>query len=325
MKALRIDKTEDGTKAAIVDFDEADLMPGNVTVRVSHSTVNYKDGLAITGKNPVVRVSPMIGGIDFAGTVETSDDSSLKPGDRVVCNGWGLSETHFGGYAEKARVKGEWLVKLPEAISNADAMAIGTAGYTAMLSVLAIEAHGVTPKDGPAIVTGAAGGVGSFATMLLARAGWHVMTSTGRAAEADYLKELGASDILDRAELAEKGKPLGKERWAAGVDSVGSMTLANLLAQTKRGGAIAACGLAGGMDLPSSVAPFILRGVALLGIDSVYCPYDRREKAWARLATDLDRGKLATATRTIAFDKVIETAHAIIDGKIRGRVIVTVP
>ncbi len=325
MKALRIDKTEDGTKAAIVDFDEAELMPGNVTVRVSHSTVNYKDGLAITGKNPVVRVSPMIGGIDFAGTVEASEDPSLKPGDRVVCNGWGLSETHFGGYAEKARVKGEWLVKLPDAISEADAMAVGTAGYTAMLSVLAIEAHGVTPKDGPAIVTGAAGGVGSFATMLLAKAGWHVIASTGRAAEADYLKELGAAEIIDRSELSEKGKPFGKERWAAGVDSVGSMTLANVLAQTKRSGAIASCGLAGGMDLPTSVAPFILRGVALLGIDSVYRPHAQREKAWARLATDLDRGKLAQVTRTIPFGEVIETAHAIIDGKIRGRVIVTVP
>ena len=325
MKALRIDKTEDGTKAAIVDFDEAELMPGNVTVRVSHSTVNYKDGLAITGKNPVVRVSPMIGGIDFAGTVETSDDPGFRPGDRVVCNGWGLSETHFGGYAEKARVKGEWLVKLPDAISNAEAMAIGTAGYTAMLSVLAIEANGVTPKDGPAIVTGAAGGVGSFATMLLAKAGWHVIASTGRAAEADYLKELGAAEIIDRAELSEKGKPLGKERWAAGVDSVGSTTLANVLAQTKRSGAIASCGLAGGMDLPTSVAPFILRGVALLGIDSVYRPHDQREKAWARLATDLDRGKLEQVTRTIPLDEVIDTAHAIIDGKIRGRVIVTVP
>ena len=325
MKALRIDKTEDGTRAAIVDFDEAQLMPGNVTVRVTHSTVNYKDGLAITGKNPVVRVSPMIGGIDFSGEVETSEDQNFKPGERVVCNGWGLSETHFGGYAEKARVKGEWLVKLPDAISNADAMAVGTAGYTAMLSVLAIEAAGVTPKDGPAIVTGAAGGVGSFATMLLAKAGWHVIASTGRAAESDYLKELGAAEIIDRAELSEKGKPLGKERWAAGIDSVGSMTLANVLAQTKRSGAIASCGLAGGMDLPTSVAPFILRGVALLGIDSVYRPHAQREKAWARLATDLDRGKLAQVTRTVPFDQVIETAHAIIDGKIRGRVIVTIP
>jgi len=323
-KALRIDKTDAGTKAEIVDFDEKDLMPGNVTVRVSHSTVNYKDGLAITGKSPVVRASPMIGGIDFAGTVEASDDPGFRPGDAVVCNGWGMSETHFGGYAEKARVKGEWLVKLPPGLSAHDAMAIGTAGYTATLSVLALEHHGVAPDDGPAIVTGAAGGVGSFALMLLGKAGWHCIASTGRPTEAEYLKTLGAAEIIDRAELAEKGKPLGKERWAAGVDSVGSMTLANLLSQTKRSGAIAACGLAGGMDLPSFVAPFILRGVALLGIDSVYCDRARREKAWARLAADLDRDKLNTATRTIAFDEVIGAAHDIIDGKIRGRVIVTI-
>lgn len=325
MKALRIDKTEAGTKAAIVDFDEAELMPGNVTVRVSHSTVNYKDGLAITGRNPVVRVSPMIGGIDFAGTVETSDDPACRPGDLVVCNGWGMSETHFGGYAEKARVKSDWLVKLPEGLSAADAMAVGTAGYTATLSVLALERHGLTPDDGPAIVTGASGGVGAFSIMLLAKAGWHVIASTGRLDEADYLKGLGAAEILDRAELSEKGKPLGKERWAAGIDSVGSHTLANLVAQTKRHGAIAACGLAGGMDLPSSVAPFILRGIALLGIDSVYCEKPLREQAWARLARDLDRDKLATVTTTIGLDDVIGAAHDIIDGKIRGRVIVTVP
>ena len=324
-KALRIDKAEAGTSAAIVDFDEAQLMPGNVTVRVSHSTVNYKDGLAITGKNPVVRVSPMIGGVDFAGAVETSDDPDFKVGDKVVCNGWGLSETHFGGYAEKARVKGEWLVKLPDGISAHDAMAVGTAGYTAMLSVLALEKHGMVPAHGPVIVTGAAGGVGSFALMLLKTAGWHCIASTGRAAEADYLRGLGADEIIDRAELSEKGKPLGKERWAAGVDSVGSMTLANVLAQTKRQGAIAACGLAQGMDLPASVAPFILRGVALLGIDSVYCEKARRVEAWARLARDLDRAKLAAATRDITFDQVIGTAHDIIDGKVRGRVIVTIP
>ena len=324
MKALRIDKTDTGTKAAIVDFDENDLMPGNVTVRVSHSTVNYKDGLAITGKSPVVRVSPMIGGIDFAGVVETSDDPGYKPGDRVVCNGWGLSETHFGGYAEKARVKGEWLVKLPDAISAHDAMAVGTAGYTAALSVLALERHGATPAHGPAIVTGASGGVGLFALMLLKKAGWHCVASTGRTSEADYLKGLGADEIIDRAELSEKGKPLGKERWAAGVDSVGSQTLANLLAQTKRHGTIACCGLAQGMDLPTTVAPFILRGVALLGIDSVYCEQTLRVEAWDRLARDLDRTKLATATKDIAFEDVVGAAHDIIDGKIRGRVIVTI-
>ena len=324
MKALRIDKTDAGTKAAIVDFDEADLMPGNVTVRVSHSTVNYKDGLAITGRNPVVRVSPMIGGIDFAGTVETSDDPAFRPGDLVVCNGWGLSETHFGGYAEKARVKGDWLVKLPDGISARDAMAIGTAGYTAALAVLTLEAHGAAPADGPAIVTGAAGGVGSFSLMLLSRAGWHCVAATGRRVEADYLRAMGADEIVDRTELSAPGRPLGKERWAAGVDSVGSHTLANLLAQTKRHGAIATCGLAQGMDLPASVAPFILRGAALLGIDSVYCPKPRREAAWARLARDLNRGKLAAATTVIGLDDVIDAAHDIIEGKIRGRVIVNI-
>ena len=325
MKALRIDKTDAGTKAALVDFDEADLMPGDVTVRVSHSTVNYKDGLAITGRNPVVRVSPMIGGIDFAGTVETSGHADYEPGDLVVCNGWGLSETHFGGYAEKARVKGDWLVKLPEGLTTADAMAVGTAGYTAALSVLALERHGMKPGHGAAIVTGASGGVGAFSIMLLAKAGWHVIASTGRRDEVEYLKGLGASEILDRAELSEKGKPLGRERWAAGVDSVGSHTLANLVAQTKRHGAIAACGLAQGMDLPSSVAPFILRGVALLGIDSVYCEKPLREQAWARLARDFDREKLATVTTTIGLDEVIGAAHDILEGKIRGRVVVTVP
>jgi acrylyl-CoA reductase (NADPH) len=323
-KALRIDKTSDGTKAAIVDFDEAALMPGNVTVRVTHSTVNYKDGLAITGKSPVVRVSPMIGGIDFAGLVETSEDPEFQPGDAVVLNGWGLGETHFGGYAEKARVKGEWLIKLPSGLSAHDAMAIGTAGYTAMLSVIALEHYGVTPAQGPAIVTGAAGGVGSFALMLLKKAGWHLIASTGRAGEAGYLKALGADEIIDRAELSAPGKPLGKERWIAGVDSVGSHTLANLVAQTLRGGAIAACGLAQGLDFPGSVAPFILRGVALLGIDSVYCPRARRVEAWTRLARDLDQEKLKSAITDIGLDDVIETAHAILEGRIRGRVVVNI-
>ena len=324
MKALRIDKTASGTQAAIVDFDEEGLMPGNVTVRVSHSTVNYKDGLAITGRNPVVRVSPMIGGIDFAGTVETSDDPAFAPGDRVVCNGWGLSETHFGGYAQKARVKGDWLVKLPDALSAHDAMAIGTAGYTATLAVLALETHGAKPADGPVIVTGASGGVGAFSLMMLKAAGWRCIASTGRTEEAEYLARLGADEVLDRSEFSAAGKPLGKERWAAGIDSVGSHTLANLLAQTKRHGAVAACGLAQGMDLPTSVAPFILRGVALLGIDSVYCPKPLRERAWARLARDLDREKLTLATRDIALGDVIAAAHDIIDGKVRGRVIVNI-
>lgn len=324
MKALRIDKTDAGTKAAIVDFDEKDLMPGNVVVRVSHSTVNYKDGLAITGRNPVVRVSPMIGGIDFAGTVETSDDPAFEPGDRVVCNGWGLSETHFGGYAEKARVKGEWLVRLPDGISAHDAMAIGTAGYTATLSVLALEKHGAKPADGAAIVTGASGGVGAFSLMLLKKAAWHCIASTGRVSEAEYLKGLGADEIIDRAELSAPGKPFGKERWAVGVDSVGSHTLANVLAQTKRHGAIASCGLAQGMDLPTSVAPFILRGVSLLGIESVRCPLPRRIEAWTRLARDLDPAKLAAMTQTVALDQVIALAPRILEGAVRGRVVVEV-
>ncbi len=323
-KAIRIDKADSGTRAAYADFDDKDLMEGDVTVAVSHSTVNYKDGLAITGKSPVVRRFPMIPGIDFAGTVEASSNANYKPGDQVILNGWGLGETHLGGYAGKARIKAEWLVPLPKGMSPAEAMAIGTAGYTAMLSVLALERHGLAPDRGPAIVTGAAGGVGSVAIALLSKLGWQVIASTGRASEADYLKELGAAEIVDRNELSGPGRPLGKERWAAGVDSVGSHTLANLLAQTKYGGAIAACGLAQGMDLPGSVAPFILRGVSLLGIDSVMCPLPLRRQAWDRLARDLDRDKLKRITHTIPFDKVIDTAGAILDGKVRGRVVVEV-
>src|SRR5215211_5859485 len=265
-KAIVVDKAEGGQQVGIRDFAEADLMVGDVTVRVTHSTVNYKDGLALTGKAPVVRRFPMIPGIDFAGVVDASSHADFKPGDPVVLNGWGLGETHLGAYAEKARVKGDWLIPLPRGLSPADAMAIGTAGYTAMLCLLALERHGLAPARGPAVVTGAAGGVGSVAIALLARAGWHVIASTGRTQEADYLKGLGAAEIIDRNELSQPAKPLAKERWAAGVDSVGSHTLANLLAMTKDSGAIAACGLAGGMDLTSSVAPFILRGVSLLGI-----------------------------------------------------------
>jgi acrylyl-CoA reductase (NADPH) len=323
-KAIRIDKTEGGTRAALADFDENELMEGDVTVAVTHSTVNYKDGLAITGKSPVVRRFPMIPGIDFAGTVETSSNPAYKPGDAVILNGWGLGETHLGGYAQKARVKGDWLVPLPQGLSPAEAMAVGTAGYTAMLSVLALERHGLTPERGPAIVTGAAGGVGSVAIALLSKLGWQVMASTGRATESAYLKELGATEIIDRAELSGPGRPLGKERWAAGIDSVGSQTLANVLAQTKYGGAIAACGLAQGMDLPASVAPFILRGVSLLGIDSVMCPQPLRREAWERLARDLDRDKLKRITRTISLEQVIDTAGDILAGKVRGRLVVEV-
>ena len=323
-RAVVIDKGEGGQTVALRDFDEADLMDGDVTVRVSHSTLNYKDGLALTGKAPVVRRFPMIPGIDFAGTVESSSHPDFKPGDAVVLNGWGTGETYLGAYAEKARVKGEWLVPLPQGLTAEQAMAIGTAGYTAMLSLLALEKHGLTPDRGPAIVTGAAGGVGSVATALLAAAGWHVIASTGRPQEADYLKGLGAAEIIDRAELSAPAKPLAKERWAAGIDSVGSQTLANLLAMTKYRGAVAACGLAGGMDLPTSVAPFILRGVSLLGIDSVMAPKALRLEAWARLARDLDPAKLAAMTTVIPLDRVIEAGKDILAGKTRGRVVVAV-
>ncbi len=323
-KALLLSKTEAGQSAEFVDFDEAGLMDGDVTVRVTHSTVNYKDGLAITGKGPVVRRWPMIPGIDAAGVVESSSHPDFRAGDAVVLNGWGTGETHLGAYAQKTRVKGDWLVPLPAGMSAAEAMAIGTAGYTAMLCLLALEKHGLTPAAGPAVVTGAAGGVGSVAVALLAKAGWHVIASTGRASEADYLRGLGAAEIIDRAELSGPGKPLAKERWAAGVDSVGSHTLANLLAMTKANGAIAACGLAQGMDLPSSVAPFILRGVTLFGIDSVMCPKPRRLEAWARLARDLDREKLAAMTTTIGLDRLIPTAEAILKGEVRGRVVVEI-
>jgi acrylyl-CoA reductase (NADPH) len=273
----------------------------------------------------VVRRFPMIPGIDLAGVVEVSSHPDYAPGDQVVANGWGLGETHFGGYAQLARVKGDWLVPLPAGMRPEEAMAIGTAGYTAMLCVMALEGHGLAPSMGPAVVTGAAGGVGSVAIALLAKLGWHVIASTGRASEADYLKGLGAAEIIDRAELSGPARPLAKERWIAGVDAVGSHTLANLLSMTRYGGAIAACGLAQGLDLPASVAPFILRGVSLLGIDSVMCPRPRRLAAWQRLARDLDRGKLAAMTTTIELAAVPEAARSILEGKVRGRIVVTVP
>ncbi len=323
-KAVRIDKAEKGTTAALTQFDEAELMDGDVTVRVEWSTLNYKDGLALTGKSPVVRRFPMIAGIDFAGTVEQSSHPKWKAGDKVVCNGWGMGETHLGAYAEKARVKGDWLVRLPDGMSARDAMAIGTAGYTAMLSVLALEKHGLKPQDGPMVVTGAAGGVGSVAVAVLSKLGYHVIASTGRASEADYLRALGAAEIIERSELSGPAKPLAKERWAGGIDSVGSTTLANLLSMTKYRGAIAACGLAGGMDLPSSVAPFILRGVCLLGIDSVMCPLALREQAWNRLASDLDSSKLAEITHEIGLDEVIAAGPKILGGQVRGRIVVKI-
>ena len=321
-KAILIEKSDSGQKVALTDFDEKDLMDGDVTVRTEWSTVNYKDGLAVSGKAPVVRRFPMIPGIDFAGTVEVSAHPAWKSGDKVICNGWGLGETHLGAYAEKARVKGDWLVRLPPSMSTRDAMAIGTAGYTAMLCVMALQRHGLASQQGPVIVTGAAGGVGSVAVALLAKLGRHVIASTGRPQEAEYLKALGAAEIIDRAELSGPAKPLAKERWAAGIDTVGSTTLANLLSRTRYGGAIAACGLAGGMDLPASVAPFILRGVSLLGIDSVMCPLALRNTAWKRLESDLDRGKLATMVSEIGLAEVITTAPRIVEGKVRGRIAV---
>ena len=323
-RAIRIDKAEKGTNVALTQFDEAELMEGDVTVRVEWSTLNYKDGLAVTGKAPVVRRFPMIAGIDFAGAVEQSSHPQWKAGDRVICNGWGMGETHLGAYAEKARVKGDWLVRRPEGMSAREAMSIGTAGYTAMLSVLALEKHGVRPASGPIVVSGAVGGVGSVATAVLSKLGYHVIASTGRMSEADYLKGLGAVEVIDRAELSGPAKPLAKERWAGGIDSVGSTTLANMLSMTKYGGAVAACGLAGGMDLPSSVAPFILRGVCLLGIESVMCPVELREVAWSRLASDLDRTKLAEITHEIGLGEVIAAGAKILAGQVRGRIVVKI-
>jgi acrylyl-CoA reductase (NADPH) len=323
-KAVRADKTDAEQTVRFVEMDESELMDGDVTVRVTHSTVNYKDGLALSGKSPIPRRFPMVLGVDLAGIVESSGHSGFSPGDEVLLNGYGLSETHFGGYAQKARVKGDWLVRLPTGVSRAEAMAIGTAGFTAMLSVMAIERHGLTPSSGPALVTGAAGGVGSTAVSLLAGRGWKVIASTGRTSEGDYLKGLGAAEIIERASLSAPGKPLGKEQWAVAVDSVGSTTLANALAQTRYGGAVAACGLAGGMDLPTTVAPFILRGVSLLGIDSVNCPMPTRLEAWRRLAAELDRRKLAAMTQTIPFDAVFEAGQRILKGETKGRLVVTI-
>jgi len=323
-RAVRADKTDTGQDVRLVDMEESELMDGDVTIRVTHSTVNYKDGLALSGKSPVIRRFPMVLGVDLAGIVESSGRSDFAPGDEVVLTGHGLSETHFGGYAERARVNGDWLVKLPAGLTRAEAMAIGTAGFTAMLALMAIERHDLAPSAGPALVTGAAGGVGSMAISLFGGKGWRVIASTGRASEAPYLKTLGADEVIDRATLSAPGKPLGKEQWAAAVDSVGSTTLANVLSQTRYGGAVASCGLAGGIDLPASVAPFILRGVSLLGVDSVHCPTERRLEAWRRLALDLDRLKLATMTRTIPLAEVFDAGALILKGETRGRLVVTI-
>jgi len=321
-RALRLNKTEDGQAHEFVELNEADLMDGDVTVSVSHSTLNYKDGLALTGTSPVVRVWPMIPGIDFAGTVESSSHADFKEGDNVILNGWGVGETHFGGYAGKARVKGDWLVKRPDGISAAQSMAIGTAGYTAMLCVMALMD---TPTDaGEILVTGAAGGVGSVALALLSKLGYQSVASTGRMEEADYLTGLGASRVIDRAALSEKGRPLDKENWAGVVDAVGSHTLANAIAQTKYGGTVAACGLAQGPDLPATVMPFILRGVSLRGIDSVMAPRALREEAWALLAEHLDMAKLEAMMQPATLDDLPALGQKILAGQVRGRVVVEV-
>jgi acrylyl-CoA reductase (NADPH) len=322
--ALLISKDDAGQKVEWTQMALAELMPGDVTIRVSHSTINYKDGLAITGKGPVVRRWPMIPGIDLAGTVTESDSAEYKPGDEVILNGWGVGETHYGGYAQMARVESGWLVTKPAAFTPAETMAIGTAGYTAMLAVMALEAHGVTPNKGSVLVTGAAGGVGSVAIALLSKLGFKVVASTGRREEEPYLKSLGAAEVIDRAELSGKARPLAKERWAGAIDSVGSATLANVIASISYGGCVAACGLAQGMDLPASVAPFILRGVTLAGIDSVMAPKPKRIEAWARLARDLDQAKLAAMTATRPVSDVVALAPEILAGKVRGRLVLGV-
>lgn len=323
-RAILIDKDDTGYRASLQTLDEAQLPAGDVRVRVSHSTLNYKDALAITGKGPVVRQFPMVPGIDLAGVVEESRHPDFKAGDAVLLNGWGVGEGHWGGLAGQARLNGDWLIPLPAGFSAAEAMALGTAGYTAMLAVLALERHGVTPERGEVLVTGANGGVGSVAIALLAKLGYRVAASTGRPEEAEYLKSLGAAEIVERASLSAPGRPLGRERWAGAIDSLGSHTLANVCASTRYGGCVAACGLAQGMDFPATVAPFILRGVTLAGIDSVMRPRADRLEAWSRLARDLDKRLLAPITRTIGLEEVIPTAGELLAGKVRGRVVVDV-
>ncbi|WP_312602325.1 MULTISPECIES: acrylyl-CoA reductase (NADPH) [Pseudomonas] len=323
-KAILIDKNASTYNARLADMSEDQLPEGDVTVRVSYSTLNFKDGLAITGNSPVVRRFPMVPGIDFAGTVEESTHPRYKAGDRVLLNGWGVGESHWGGLAQKASVQGDWLIPLPSGLDEHQAMAIGTAGYTAMLCLMALERHGITPDKGDILVTGANGGVGSFAVSLLARNGYSVIAATGRPEESEYLKKLGAQSVINRNELSEPGRPLSKERWAGAIDSVGSHTLANVCAATRAEGAVAACGLAQGMDLPATVAPFILRGVSLLGINSVTQVYERRVEAWNRLQTDLDLSMLSEITREITLGEAITASTDLLQGKIRGRLVVNV-
>jgi acrylyl-CoA reductase (NADPH) len=322
--AILIDKNDAGQTVQLQQVDESQLPDGNVTIDVAYSTLNFKDGLAITGKSPVVRKFPMVPGIDLAGTVRESSHPDWKAGDKVVLNGWGVGEGHWGGLAQVARLNGDWLVPLPAAFSEKQAMAIGTAGYTAALCVEALVQHGVTPEQGEVLVTGATGGVGSVAIALLKKAGFTVAAATGKASEVDYLTQLGAASVVDRADLIVPGKPLQRERWAGVVDAVGSTTLANACAQTRYGGAVTACGLAGGADFPSSVMPFILRGVALLGIDSVMAPKGPRMAAWARLGRDLDLSALDMIGQEIGLEDAIAAASGLMDGTVRGRFVVDV-
>ncbi len=321
-RAILIEKADAGQQARLAELEESTLPEADVLVQVERSTLNYKDALAITGRSPVVRRYPMVPGIDGAGTVLESSHAGIARGDRVLVNGWGVGEAHWGCLAGKARLKGEWLLHTPPAFTSAQAMAIGTAGYTAMLCVMALERHGVSPKAGDVLVTGAAGGVGSVAVAILSRAGFRVVASTGRPGEADYLKGLGAAEVIDRSVLSAPGKPLQKERWAGVVDSVGGTTLASACASTRYRGTVAACGLAGGMDFPATVAPFILRGVTLVGIDSVMAPVEERKEAWARLARDLDPARLATITREIPLGDAIAASSEVLAGRVRGRLVV---
>lgn len=323
-KGLMASKSGDTISTDLVELEEQDLMPGDVTIAVDYSTVNYKDGMALGGRAPIIQTFPLIPGIDLAGTVEGSSYPGIEVGDRVVANGWGLSQTHHGGYAQKARLSGDWLVRIPDPLSTLDAMAVGTAGYTAMLSVLALEHGGITPDRGDILVTGANGGVGSIAIALLADLGYRVVASTGRLEEANYLRELGAADVIDRRTLSDPGTPVASERWAGAIDSVGSHTLANVLAQTQYRGVVTACGLAQGLDLPATVLPFILRNVTLAGIDSVNAPQSVRLKAWSRLARDLDLSKLARTTKVIGLADVTDVARRLLEGQVQGRTVVDV-
>jgi acrylyl-CoA reductase (NADPH) len=324
INAILIERDPPPYRASLKKIDESQLPAGDVTVRVEYSTLNYKDALAITGKGPVVRQFPMVPGIDFAGTVEHSSNPSYKSGDKVLLNGWGVGESHWGGLSQLARIKADWLIPLPAALTARQAMAVGTAGYTAMLSVMALERHGIRPGDGEILVTGAAGGVGSVAVALLSKLGFRVAAMTGRPAESEFLKQLGAAEILDRAPFAGAGKPLAKERWAGAIDVVGSHTLANVCASLRYGGVVAACGLAGGMDFPATVAPFILRGITLAGIDSVMRPRPDRVEAWRRLSKDLEVKKLELLADEISLAEALERAGSLLEGRVRGRIIVDV-